>query len=154
MPDKAQTATEYMIILAIVIVIALIAVGAMGGIPSIGGGAKQRASSSYWESADIGIVAHSFGTDAVGTDDTLVIRNNKESQITIRNISLNGNLVYSTATPFTAGEEKTLHLDFDCGNNPGDRYSIDVSVNYTDDITASTYEFHGENHKLDGTCAQ
>jgi uncharacterized protein (UPF0333 family) len=34
---KAQTSTEYLIILAVVIVIALIVVGVMGGIPSLGG---------------------------------------------------------------------------------------------------------------------
>ena len=33
MAKKAQTATEYMIILAVVIIIALIVVGVMGGIP-------------------------------------------------------------------------------------------------------------------------
>ena len=35
MANKAQTATEYLIILAVVIIIALIVVGVMGGIPGM-----------------------------------------------------------------------------------------------------------------------
>jgi len=44
---KGQGATEYLVILAIVIIIALIVVGVMGGIPGVGSGAKSRASASY-----------------------------------------------------------------------------------------------------------
>ena len=154
MARKAQTATEYMIILAVVIVIALIAVSVLGGIPSIGGGAKQRSSDSYWQSADIGIIADSFGTDGIGNDDVLVLRNNKDDIITVTSIALAGNQVYSTATKFSPGEQKTINLNVDCGTNPGDRYSFDVSFNYTDDITGSSYEFNGVGHKLDGTCSQ
>lgn len=49
MNAKSQTATEYLIILAVVIVISLIVVGVLGGIPSIGGGLKERALVAKWQ---------------------------------------------------------------------------------------------------------
>ena len=39
---KSQTATEYLIILSIVIVIALVVISVLGGIPSIGIGASKN----------------------------------------------------------------------------------------------------------------
>ncbi|MFW5746101.1 MAG: hypothetical protein ACOCWQ_00955 [Nanoarchaeota archaeon] len=42
----SQTATEYLIILAVVIVMGMITVGVMGGIPSLGGGAGMNTQSA------------------------------------------------------------------------------------------------------------
>lgn len=148
---KAQTATEYMIILAVVIVIALIAVSVLGGIPSIGGTAKIRASSSYWESADIGIVANSFGT--VGGDDILILRNNIDTQITLTGISIDGTIVYSTPTIISPGGQKTITINKACGGAIGDHYSFEMAFNYTDAKTDGSYELHGAGHKLEGTCS-
>jgi len=67
---KAQGATEYLIILAIVIIIALIVVGAMGGIPGIGTGAKSRASASFWQTSDIAIPSYAVSAGA----DTLAVQ--------------------------------------------------------------------------------
>ena len=41
---RSQTATEYLIILAVVIVIAIVVVSVLGGIPRLGDGSSQRAS--------------------------------------------------------------------------------------------------------------
>jgi hypothetical protein len=151
---KSQTATEYMILLAVVLIIALIVVGVLGGIPAIGGTARTRASSSYWQAADIGITAYSFDGDAAGNDDVMVVRNNHEGTITVNSISLEGSQVYSTATVFSPGEEKTLNVNYNCGGNAGDRYTFSVEINYTADETGASYSFNGEGHKLEGTCSQ
>jgi hypothetical protein len=52
---RAQTATEYLIILAVVIVIALLVVSVLGGIPSIGGGASEQTVRLQLASQDVGI---------------------------------------------------------------------------------------------------
>lgn len=61
---KSQTSTEYLIVLAVVIIIALIVVGVMGGIPSIGGSAKERALQAKWKVASPVAIEHwSAGKD-------------------------------------------------------------------------------------------
>ncbi len=153
MNKKAQTATEYIIIFAVVLIIALIAVGVLGGIPSFGSTARHRASSTYWQEADIGITAYSFDPDAAGTDDVLVIMNHFENSISITSISLDGTRVYSTSTSFAPGEQKTINIDQDCGNSAGDMYTFKVEINYTADETGTPYTFSGEGHNLEGVCS-
>ena len=73
---KAQTATEYLIILAVVIIIALIVVGVLGGIPGIGKGAASRTSAAYWQTSDIAIPSYAIGQDGSADDLNLTVRNN------------------------------------------------------------------------------
>ena len=85
---KGQGATEYLIILAVVIVIALIVVAVMGGIPTIGGGAGERASAAYWASSDIAITSYAVTT--ASNEVNITLKNNKRTQITIIDLSLDG----------------------------------------------------------------
>jgi uncharacterized protein (UPF0333 family) len=52
---RSQTATEYLILLAVVIIIAVIVVSAMGGIPSIGGGAIDNAANLEAATKHVGV---------------------------------------------------------------------------------------------------
>ena len=60
MKKRAQTATEYMLVLSLVLIIALVVVSVLRDVPSMGSSTKLRSSTAYWESADIGIVGFSF----------------------------------------------------------------------------------------------
>src|SRR3989344_8440209 len=88
MNKKAQTATEYLIILAVVIIIALIVVGVLGGIPGVGRSSAGRASAAYWASADIAFTDYAF--DAGGDSNVIKIRNNLRNQITVTNVRISG----------------------------------------------------------------
>lgn len=148
---KAQGATEYMIILAVVIIIALLAIAVMQGVPSIGKSGASRSSAAFWETADIGVI--SYAVDASGI--TMNIRNNLKSMITITDIDLSDeDLTTSPSLPETLapGEVKTLTSD-DVTCSAGDRFSYDVEVKYTDEETNANYTFTGEGNKLEGTCA-
>ena len=57
----AQTATEYLIILAVVIIIALIVVGVLGGIPGIGAGDKVKLTVLATE--EVGLTHSAFTDD-------------------------------------------------------------------------------------------
>lgn len=156
---KAQTATEYMIILAVVIIIALIVVGVLGGIPGIGGGARGRSSSAYWQTADIAIPAYSVSPTAT----TLKIRNNLRDTITIDciNMSVSGSAVASIAIQNDAthlvlspGQTATVIGDAtDLCATAGDSFTSNVWINYTNDETGAVYKFSGEGNKLEGVCA-
>ena len=152
MNKKAQTATEYLIILAVVIIIALIVVGVLGGIPGVGRSSAGRASAAYWSSADIALTDYAF--DAGGDGNSMKIRNNLRNQVTITNVRLSGTDVITTDQAISPGETKnmTINSHKDCGDG-GDSYSYDVIVDYTDSGTGASYTFTGDGNKLEGTCA-
>ena len=148
---KSQGATEYMIVLAIVIIIALLVVIVMRGIPSIGKSGASRSSAAFWETADIGFT--SYVVDSSGI--TMNIRNNIKSTISITKIELSDeSLTTSPSLPETlaAGEEKTLTSD-DVTCSAGNTFSYDVEVTYTDEETNAEYISTGIGNKLEGTCA-
>ncbi len=147
MARKAQTATEYLVILAVVIIIALIVVGVMGGIPGIGTGAKSRASSTFWATADIAFSSYSVGSAGV----TLNIKNNKADSITINSISLDSTDLGVSAVTLTAGQTYTVtNAAPTCTSGS---YSYGVSINYTDVATGGDYVYTGNGQKLEGSCA-
>jgi len=110
---KAQGATEYLIILAIVIIIALIVVGAMGGIPGIGTGARSRSSASFWQTADIAIPAYALDASA----DTLngTIRNNMRGSISNVQATISGVAMTEATNVLSAGQTTTFSGSITCG---------------------------------------
>ena len=81
---KAQASTEYIIILAMVIIVALIVVGVIGRIPRLGSSTAVRTSSGYWQQADIAIPASYFNQ----TSGSVVVRNNMPFKIMLLNMSI------------------------------------------------------------------
>ena len=61
---KSQTATEYLIILAVVIVVGLIVVSILGGVPGIGGGAGANTGLAELQSGKIGVMNFVLNTTA------------------------------------------------------------------------------------------
>lgn len=49
--QKGQGATEYLVLFAVVLIIAMVVIALLGFFPSVGTGAKQSASESYWKSS-------------------------------------------------------------------------------------------------------
>lgn len=155
MKTRAQTATEYLVILAVVIIIALMVVAALGGIPSIGRGSKVRASSAYWATADIAIVAHSMDPD--GTDNIYKLRNNMERTVAVHTFRIGGNdLILSGTYTIAPGETYTfdslnLNAQIDCEANK--YYAYDVVIGYTDEELGTDQLLRGD-MKLEGRCTE
>jgi len=144
---KAQGATEYLIILAVVIIIGLIVIGILRNVPASGAAAKERASKAYWEGADVGVT--DFAIDGSGI--VLFIRNNFARDVEITNIKFDTTSVYTTDTVFRPGEIKKLtSTAITCTG--GNTYSYEVSIDYTDLTTNSDFTFDGAT-SLVGTCA-
>ena len=85
MSRKSQTATEYLIILAVVIVIALIVISVMGGIPSIGGSASSNSKLVSMSSEKAGVMR------VLSTEDglKLKVQNNHYSSMRLKAIYVN-----------------------------------------------------------------
>ena len=163
---KAQTATEYLIILAVVIIIALIVVGVLGDVPGSGGGAGQSTNEGYWQTAKIGIPSVKFSESGSDTD-SITIRNNLANSITITNVTIDDVAVHGADDTFSSrtlnsGQSWTLEntssqtfvkdtLVASCPS--GSSFSVDVEVYYTDVETGATYTFDGDGTKLEGECS-
>jgi hypothetical protein len=59
---KSQTATEYLIIGAVVILISIIVVVVIGGVPSVGSGTSEQQSRLALQTADVGVISYAGGT--------------------------------------------------------------------------------------------
>ncbi|SRR3989338_4761444 len=145
---KAQTATEYLIILAVVIIISLIVIGVLGGIPGIGKGAANRASAAFWKTSDIAIT--DFAISASGTD-TIIVKNNLKNTITINYLTINSIDLASGETLSSGGTRTYTGSVAVC--TAGQGFSYTVSIAYTDSATGASYTYTGEGTKLEGTCA-
>ncbi len=146
---RGQTATEYLIILFVVIVIALVVVVAMGQFPGIGEQTGQRGSAAYWSAQDIGIASYAFADDG----GRLVLNNNQRNAVAVTNVTIG--VASSDDTPITLGPGGSQTVDLGAGNDcpPGQTYSFDVSIEYTDQQTGATYTITGGGQSLEGTCA-
>jgi hypothetical protein len=153
MMKKGQTATEYLIILAVVIVIALIVVGVLGGIPSIGGGAKDNSLSAYWATSKVGV--NSISVANADGDVTVVLRNNLPNTIDVTSVELvmaNGTYLENTTSyTLAAGRTQSVLVQGDGAIGSGTTFSYTPEFNYTDSETSGTFSFDGDGNKLEGT---
>ena len=128
--SKGQVSTEYLVILAIVLVVALIVVYLVGGFAGIGTGTVETASKNYWAGAS----PFSIKTVKVaGTAMDIQLQNNDLERLTITDITIDNSSVFSTATQFDSGESKVISATApsDCGA-AGEVFTYnDVIITYT-----------------------
>lgn len=102
---KGQVSTEYLVILAVVLVIALVVVYLVGGFSGLGAGSLETQSKNYWGSTSPFAIT---GFKASSTDLDLEMSNNDLDELTITDITVDGSSIYSNATSFTSGETKVV----------------------------------------------
>ncbi len=152
---KGQTSVEYLVLLAIAIVIAVVAVGVLSGFIKIGTATTYKKKGAiYWKSADIGIMDWEV-YDVSLTNSTLVFQNNKEYQIRIDWISTDGGTstiaIAQTLLPGDTYKWETDNGNFSC--TAGGSYSYEITFQY-DNLEHSVLDksFTGV-EKLAGTCS-
>ena len=151
---RAQAAIEYLIILAVVVIIALIVIGVIGGFPGMTKGVSQSSSAAYWSSADIAITRY-YVKGAVGSLSQFVIRNNRLFSVNFTGIGVNGGanvLNYTTGVVLAPGASALVNLT---GSSvlctAGLSYSLTINMSYTDATYGTPYAFTGD-VPLVGTC--
>jgi len=123
---KGQVSTEYLVILAVVLVIALVVVYLVGGFSGLGAGSLETQSKNYWGSTSpFAIKVYKVA----GTEMALEIQNNDLDRLTITDVSVDGTSVFSNSTEFTSGETQVLlgTLNASCGT-AGEPYTYDSVV--------------------------
>lgn len=102
---KGQVSTEYLVILAVVLVVALVVVFLVGGFSGLGASSLETQSKNYWGGASPFSVT-TF--KASGTSLELQMSNNDLEQLTLTDISVDGASVYNTSTTFASGESQVI----------------------------------------------
>jgi hypothetical protein len=105
---KGQGATEYLVLLAVVLIIALVSIALLGFFPGLAGDARKTQSDSYWrgEARPFAILEHSGTTGVLN----LVIQNVEPEQRTIASITAGSAGATTITAPtgvFAGGEKKS-----------------------------------------------
>lgn len=138
MNSRAQASTEYLIILAIVIIIALVAASALGMFPSLGAGTSSRVSSSYWRTSDLAIMA--YRVDSNGSAD-VVVKNNMPGNVRLVGFELDGAELVSNPVSLRPGQSATLSGSVGSGS---DEFAFNVTARYYDANRMGPFLFSGE----------
>jgi len=136
---KAQGATEYLVLLAVVLIVALVSVALLGFFPGMAADARITQSSSYWrgQARPFAILDNSVTAAGVGTFILQNMEANGPYTITALGVSNGTN---STSTSFAAGETKTMTMT-GIGGTSGSIYDYNVTITYTtpNSVTSKQY---------------
>ncbi len=96
--SKSQTAVEYLILLAVVIVVALVVVNTLGGFPGIGSNNNKKVADYKLQSGAIGIESYSIGANS----SVFKIKNNYYETVTLNEFRVNqqANLTCNSSIQF------------------------------------------------------
>jgi hypothetical protein len=125
---RGQGATEYLVLLAVVLIVALVSVALLGFFPGMAGDARITQSQSYWrgQANPVAILdASVFLTTA-----TLSLQNKGATQITMTNFTVAG-LSNNTSVSFGAGESKTVTVTGLTSCAAGTVFDQAVVIKYT-----------------------
>jgi len=147
---RGQASTEYLVVVAVVFILALVVVDLIGGFSVSSPAVSERQSLSYWSGTDIGLSKPFFGNGSAGK---VVVRNNKPFSIRFINLtdshgiplSSSGNLNRVLA-PGEIVNVSTNPSGFPCnGSVVGSFYSVDLVAWYGDAaVSSSVRHFNGE----------
>ena len=157
--NRGQASTEYLVILAIAIIIAVVVVSLLGGFIKIGGTTSDKTSKTYWKSADIALPSWSV---VDGETSTFIVQNNLEYKINLDVINATnaGGTSYTTSIQKVLTPGQTYELTaplINCsstggGSGSGSGYSFTIYFRYDNlDFGLNNKEF-ACSQKLTGNC--
>ena len=122
--SKGQAATEYLILLAIVLIVSISVIGTFIDMSSVVGSLGSRTVRWFWKDADIAITAHTVYHNGTGV---FIIRNNKGYTITIDRIAIGKN-EYEVGETIYPGRSRTVSIDGIETGNAGAYYSKKIML--------------------------
>jgi len=127
--SKGQGATEYLVLLAVVLMIALVSIALLGFFPGLAGDAKKTQSDSYWKSArPFGIIEHKQSTTVL----VMQFQNNDPDLRTITNITASTGS-NTTSVALNAGEKKVIGMTaVSCTTGAAYEYGINITYSTVD----------------------
>jgi len=141
---RAQGATEYLVLLAVVLIIALVSIMLLGYFPGMATDAKITQSNAYWrgDARPFAITETAINSTGHGSFVLQNMEANGPYTITLFQVGSYNN---SSNISFSAGESKTLVIA-DMGNNTGGSiYDLGVTVSYTTPSGTATKQYGSKN---------
>ena len=134
-----QTSTEYLVISAVVIIIAVLVIAVLGGMPSFSRGATESSVRATWR-VNPGIAVNDYAIFQTGYGQ-LVIQNNNPNTVVIENITL-GSAFLENSITIRAGRAETILVAYvnDTPLAAGENYEFPLSILYLDTGSGSLYE--------------
>jgi len=130
---KGQGATEYLVLLAVVLIIALVAISLLGFFPGLALDARKTQSDPYWKAAlPFGILEHAYSGSAGNI--TMVLQNNGGERLTIINITV-GTVTLNVSSAnysavFSGGEKKVYTISGMGTCTAGSSYEFPINITY------------------------
>lgn len=124
---KGQGTTEYLIILAVVIVIALVVAGVLGFFPGFASGISEQESKAYWQSTHP-LSITDWAIDS--TDGIFTVENKTTDKIQLTDITVDGVALDLADANISAGGSHTTIADTDVTCTSGQVYQYDVTIRY------------------------
>ena len=149
---KGQGTTEYLIILAVVIVIALVVVGVMGWFPGLGTGITESQSKAYWKSASP-IAITDWKITGTAADATFSLQNLTTDKITVTEMTMDGSAIGLMDVNLAAGDTNgsvSGTPGIACSSGSSYQYNVAISYDVVGGISGKTQT--GQK-PLVGTCS-
>jgi hypothetical protein len=126
---RGQGATEYLVLLAVVLVIALVSIALLGFFPGMSTDAKIAQSASYWSAArPFAVISHKVNTTGSAT---LIVQNNDATgMLIITNASLGGGSMNPSLT-LAPGESNNITISGVGSGTAGSVYDLGLNFTYT-----------------------
>ena len=127
---RGQGATEYLVLLAVVLIVALVSVALLGFFPGMASDARITQSQAYWrgQAKPFAILDASIQS---GGNGTFSVQNMEANSNTMTNFAIGG-CTNTTSMAFGAGEIKTITAGTNCGaGTAGGIYDWNVTITYT-----------------------
>ena len=147
---KGQVSTEYLVILAVVLVIALVVVFLVSQGTGVGTSTLDSQTQAYWKGVQpLSILDYS----ATGTTLTVAIQNNAQESITLTQVAGSGLTAYAVSTTFAPGQARTIPITLTatCGT-AGTRFSYS-NVTFTYDVGLISGKTFAGQRALSGACS-
>jgi uncharacterized protein (UPF0333 family) len=146
--NKGQGTTEYLIILAVIIVIALVVAGVMGWFPGMSSGIGESQSKAYWSTTSP-IAIDNWKIASTGAMFTL--KNVGTNKLIVTDMNVNGVVLNLADITLTAGSTATTTESNALTCVTGEPFSYDVVITYDVENGIAGNKLTGSK-QLAGTC--
>ena len=127
---KAQGSSEYLILLAVVLIVAMVAIALIGGFVDLGAGSMETQSKQYW----MGSARPFSAIDYSQQNDTFIVslKNMEPTRVMVTAVTIGGDS-YSHNVSFNGGATKTVNVNMSrvCDTESYDFFEYNVIINYT-----------------------
>ncbi|MFH1095262.1 MAG: class III signal peptide-containing protein [Candidatus Micrarchaeota archaeon] len=155
---KGQGATEYLVLLAVVLVVAMVAIALLLFFPEMTYDAKARESSAYWQGAAHPFAVLDHAESAGSTNLTLIVQNTEAEQKQLTVIDIGGNGVTGTLNLtdaqkfFSGGEKRALQIGLSNNCTSGNVYEYYINFTFSNADNSITNQKQYGAKTLVGKC--